>query len=164
MVKFLALRREAEGSDECIMWSTRENWRFARHVGRQSWEAILASEMVWSFLAGYSSWPYLHSKAQEAGMGSLLMLCYASIKQSDTWLVLCPLIYLLVVHILRCQRARSLERKYAPEGRKSFRRMTADDAQEILKTLAELEFPSLYGFSMVVALFRVSRLKSADPS
>ena len=33
--------------------------------------------------------------------------------------------------------------------------MTADDAQAILKTLAELEFPKLYGFSMVVALFRV---------
>lgn len=33
--------------------------------------------------------------------------------------------------------------------------MTADDAQTILKTLAELEFPKLYGFSMVVALFRV---------
>ena len=34
--------------------------------------------------------------------------------------------------------------------------MTANDAQAILKTLAELEFPSLYGFSMVVALFRAS--------
>ena len=33
--------------------------------------------------------------------------------------------------------------------------MTADDAQAILKTLAELEFPSLYGLAMVMALFRV---------
>lgn len=33
--------------------------------------------------------------------------------------------------------------------------MTADDAQSILKTLAELEFPSLYGLAMVMALFRV---------
>ena len=71
-------------------------------------------------------------------------------------LIPCSLLYLLIVRILRFQRARSLERRYAPAGRESFRRMTADDAQTILKTLAELEFPSLYGFSMVVALFRVN--------
>ena len=71
-------------------------------------------------------------------------------------LVPCSLVYLLLVRIQRFQRARSLERRYAPGGRESFRRMTADDAQTILKTLAELEFPSLYGFSMVVALFRVN--------
>lgn len=33
--------------------------------------------------------------------------------------------------------------------------MSADDAQAVLKTLAELEFPSLYGLAMVMALFRV---------
>ena len=33
--------------------------------------------------------------------------------------------------------------------------MTVNDAQAVLKTLAELEFPSLYGLSMVMALFRV---------
>ena len=63
--------------------------------------------------------------------------------------------YLFLVHVLRYQRAKSLERKYAPAGKESFRNMTVDDAQAILKTLAELEFPKLYGFSMVVALFRV---------
>jgi len=70
-------------------------------------------------------------------------------------MVLIVLIYAFLVHVLRFQRARSLERKYAPAGRESFRNMTADDAQAILKTLAELEFPSLYGLAMVVALFRV---------
>ena len=70
-------------------------------------------------------------------------------------LIPCILVYLLLVRVLRFQRAKSLEKRYAPCGRESFRRMTADDAQAILKTLAELEFPSLYGFSMVVALFRV---------
>ena len=69
--------------------------------------------------------------------------------------------YLLIVHYFRYRRARGLEKKYAPEGRTSFRNMTADDAQTILKTLAELEFPSLYGFSMVVALFRVWRILAA---
>ena len=90
-----------------------------------------------------------------------LILDHIYIKRLDLCLALCALVYLLVVRILRYRRARSLERKYAPEGRKSFRNMTVNDAQAILKTLAELEFPSLYGFSMVVALFRVSGTKSA---
>ena len=69
---------------------------------------------------------------------------------------ICALVYLLLVHLLRFRRAISLERRYGPRGGKSLRDMTADDAQTILKALAELEFPSLYGFSTVVALFRVS--------
>ena len=69
-------------------------------------------------------------------------------------------VYLILVRIFRHQRVKGLERKYAPAGRESFRNMTADDAQAILKTLAELEFPKLYGFSMVVALFRVSNAQS----
>lgn len=63
--------------------------------------------------------------------------------------------YLFLVRLVRYQRARSLERKYAPAGREGFPSMTANDAQAILKILADLEFPKLYGFSMVVALFRV---------
>ena len=70
-------------------------------------------------------------------------------------LVLSILAYLFLVHAFRHRRLRSLERKHAPAGRESFRHMTADDAQTILKTLAELEFPSLYGLAMVMALFRV---------
>ena len=65
------------------------------------------------------------------------------------------LAYVFLVRALRYQRTKSLERKHAPASRESFRNMTADDAQAILKTLAELEFPSLYGLSMVMALFRV---------
>ena len=70
-------------------------------------------------------------------------------------LVLSILGYLFLVHAFRHRRMRTLERKHAPAGRESFRHMTADDAQAILKTLAELEFPSLYGLAMVMALFRV---------
>ena len=90
-----------------------------------------------------------------------LILHHVYIWRLALWLALCVLAYLFLVHILRYRRASSLERKYAPGGKKSFRNMTADDAQAILKTLAELEFPSLYGFSMVVALFRVSGTKPA---
>ena len=66
------------------------------------------------------------------------------------------LLWLFLVRTLRHRRAQAMTRLYAPAGRESFRRMTAEDAQFILKTLAELEFPSLYGLSMVVAIFRVS--------
>ena len=74
-------------------------------------------------------------------------------------LVLLMLAYLVLVHVLRYQRAKSLEKKYAPAGRESLRNMTVDDAQAILKMLAELEFPSLYGLAMVMALFRVGSAK-----
>ena len=63
--------------------------------------------------------------------------------------------YLCLVRLLRHRRAQGLKARYAPAGRESFRHMTGDDAQAILKTLAELEFPKIYGFSMVVAQFRV---------
>ena len=97
-------------------------------------------------------------------MDPLLILDYIYIKRLNLCLALCAFIYLLVARILRYRRARSLEREYAPEGRKSFSNMTANDAQAILKILAELEFPTLYGFSMVVALFRVSDTKPAVPN
>lgn len=85
---------------------------------------------------------------------------YVTIPNASTgpWkllLVLSTLGYLFLVHALRHRRLRSLKKKHAPAGRESFRHMTADDAQSILKTLAELEFPSLYGLAMVMALFRV---------
>ena len=72
-----------------------------------------------------------------------------------TALVLGMLAYLVLVYVFRFQRAKALQKRYAPAGRESFRSMTADDAQAIIKTLAELEFPSLYGFSMLMSLFRV---------
>lgn len=70
-------------------------------------------------------------------------------------LLLGMLAYLILVYLFRFQRAKRLQKRYAPAGRESFRSMTADDAQAIIKTLAELEFPSLYGFSMLMSLFRV---------
>ena len=65
--------------------------------------------------------------------------------------------WLFAVRALRYRRVREMTKTYASAGEESFKHMTAEDAQELLKTLAELEFPSLYGFSMVVAIFRVSK-------
>ena len=77
------------------------------------------------------------------------------------WLsLIAGLLYLSTVRILRYQRARALEQQYAPAGRASFSNLTATDAQGILKTLAELEFPKIYAFSMVVAIFRTYGIPS----
>ena len=65
--------------------------------------------------------------------------------------------YAYLVRVLRYQRTESLRAAFTAASGKKLSDMTVEDAQAILKTLAELEFPKLYGFSMVVALFRVSR-------
>ena len=65
------------------------------------------------------------------------------------------LAYFLLVRFLRYERARSLERKFAPAGRASFSTITTNNAQEILKDLTELEFPKFFGFSIIFALFKV---------
>ena len=67
------------------------------------------------------------------------------------------LVYVFIVRILRYKRSEDLRVRFTAGGKK-FSDMTAEDAQSILKTLAELEFPKLYGLSMVVALFRVCLL------
>ena len=50
----------------------------------------------------------------------------------------------------------SLRAKYTAAGRGILSDMTAEDAQAILQTLAELEFPGTYGLSMIMAMLRVS--------
>ena len=76
------------------------------------------------------------------------------------WTLLVPslVFYIALAYFLRHQRARSLERRFAPAGRDSFCTLTATDSQAILKVLAELEFPQLYSLSMAAAIFRVSYL------
>ena len=69
-------------------------------------------------------------------------------------------IYLLLVQFLRFRRAKAMVETFAPTGRDSFREMTTEDAQTILKTLAELEFPKLYSASMIVAIVRTYGIPS----
>ena len=94
-------------------------------------------------------------------MGRYFTIDNIFIKRGSLLVISSVLVYLLIVRALRYGRARSLEKRYAPAGRRDFPNMTANDAQAILKTLAELEFPSLYGFSMLVALFRVSSAQAS---
>jgi len=62
--------------------------------------------------------------------------------------------YLAIVYFLRHRRARSLYKRYGLSTRASFARMTIDEAQAILKDLTELEFPKIFGFSIIFALFK----------
>lgn len=64
------------------------------------------------------------------------------------------LAYVILVSSLRHQRAMYLPKKFNLSSRESFRRMTTDEAQSILKDLAELEFPKIFGFSIIFALFK----------
>lgn len=72
-------------------------------------------------------------------------------------LVFVVLIYAFFVRVLRYRRINCLRSKYTAAGRNVLNDMTAEDAQVILKTLAELEFPGTYGLSMIMAILRVSR-------
>ena len=63
--------------------------------------------------------------------------------------------YLLFVALLRQQRARTLPTRFGLTDRKSFSRMTVDQAQAILRDLTELEFPKFMGFSIIFTIFKV---------
>lgn len=70
---------------------------------------------------------------------------------------ICTLIvlaYMVSVSMLRHRRAADLQKKYNLTTRASFRTMSTDDAQTILKDLTELEFPKMFGFSIIFALFK----------
>ena len=69
-------------------------------------------------------------------------------------------IYLLLVQFLRFRRANAMVKRFAPAGRDSYHGMTTEDAQTILKTLAELEFPKLYSASMIIAIIRTYGIPS----
>lgn len=63
--------------------------------------------------------------------------------------------YPTLVSLLRFRRTRNLATRYNYPTRESMARMTDDDAWEIQKELAELEFPFIYTKSLQFALFRV---------
>ena len=79
---------------------------------------------------------------------------FASWQSWKVLLIPALLVYLLLVHLLRDRRAKSLEKRFSSAGRASFCHLTTNDAQIILKDLTELEFPKLFGFSIIFALFK----------
>ena len=72
------------------------------------------------------------------------------------WLIIPGLMaYMAIVRLLRYQRARNIPLKHGLRDRASYACMTNDQAQAILKDLTELEFPKVFGFSVIFALFKV---------
>lgn len=82
------------------------------------------------------------------------------------WLILGTTLlasYALLCNILRFRRRDELAKKYGYHDRASLAKMTTTEAQEILKTLSELEWPTVYLTSLEFALFKVrARLHSPD--
>lgn len=75
-----------------------------------------------------------------------------------SWLILGTTIfasYALLCNILRFRRRDGLVKKYGYHGRASMAKMTTTEAQEILLTLSELEFPTTYMTCLEFALFKV---------
>lgn len=62
---------------------------------------------------------------------------------------------MIIVNCLRFRRAKCLRERHGFSSRESFSSMSTDVAQAILKDLTELEFPKIFGFSIIFALFKV---------
>ena len=82
----------------------------------------------------------------------------STLSRAQSWplFVAVFLTYLVIVRLHRYDRARSFEKGFAPHGKASYRNLTNNQAQAILKDLTELEFPKFFGFSIIFALFKVS--------
>lgn len=63
--------------------------------------------------------------------------------------------YPLLIRILRYQRRDSLHEKYNYPTRESMAKMTDEEAYQIQKQVAQLEFPFMFIKSLQFALFRV---------
>lgn len=74
------------------------------------------------------------------------------------WKTLLPciaLLYLLLVSLLRYRRLNSMTSRLGYQDRASLSQMTTDDAQAIIIYLSELEFPTIFFYSVAFALFKV---------
>ena len=71
-------------------------------------------------------------------------------------------LYLLTVRLCRYRRIDAIKCKHGMPNRSDFATLTADQAQDILQELVEMEFPKLMGFSIVFALFKTYGLPSVS--
>lgn len=77
-----------------------------------------------------------------------------------TYAVSLVVAYPVLVSLLRFQRLRWLHSQYNFPTRASLADMTLDQAWQIQKTMAQLEFPFIYAKALQFALFRVGHLIS----
>jgi hypothetical protein len=71
-------------------------------------------------------------------------------------------VYFFTVRRLRYRRRDAIKRKHGMHSRSDFSSLTADQAQDVLKDLVEMEFPKLMGFSIVFALFKTYGIPSVS--
>ncbi|KAL2006117.1 hypothetical protein VTN00DRAFT_9771 [Thermoascus crustaceus] len=86
----------------------------------------------------------------------------ASPQQLLKYTLLGFLAYPALVSLLRFRRLRSLHKKYHYPTRESMAEMTNDDAWEIQKATAQLEFPFMYTKALQFALFRTYGIPSVS--
>ena len=72
------------------------------------------------------------------------------------------LLYLIAVRLLRYRRVDAIKRKHGMLDSSNYGKLTADQAQDVLKDLVEMEFPKLFGFSIVFALFKTYGIPSVS--
>lgn len=78
-----------------------------------------------------------------------------SSRQILTYAIPLLIAYPILVSLLRFWRLRQLHERFNFPTRESLARMTDDQAWEIQKLMAQLEFPFIYVKSLQFALFRV---------
>ena len=80
------------------------------------------------------------------------------------WLAFCVVVYVYLVSLLRYQRALYIQRKFNKATGAPYYKMTTDEAHVIMKDLTELEFPKVFGFSIIFAVFKACDMPFASDS
>lgn len=110
-------------------------------------------------LSKFNSASIINLKKTELGLMAVFALIsgisdFLSLPQRILLALLATLLHMTLVSSLRHQRAKLSLRKLNYVNRESYSKMTTDEAQSLLKDLAELEFPTTFGLSIIFALFK----------
>ena len=90
---------------------------------------------------------------------SLIAISRLEAGDKIAWLLLGTTVfasYALLCNALRFRRRDQLQKKYGYFDRESMARMTTTEAQEIIKTMSESEWPLVFMTSLEFALFKVN--------
>lgn len=63
--------------------------------------------------------------------------------------------YITLVRLVRFRRMRAVFDKYGHRGRLTWSQMSIRDAYEIQRALGQEEFPTVFAYSIIFALFKV---------
>ena len=78
-------------------------------------------------------------------------------------LAITAFVYLVVVQLLRYRRRDRVQQRYGRHPRAFLADMKLGEAFEIVRDLAELEFPTIFPGSVFFALFKVGGLSNDTP-